>query len=141
MLKSILRIYTTKLTSFKPYLHWYRYALYSREANLIDILHRIIATYNKRVHSALHGMTPEEVITSPAKQWLLWELRFPHLHQGQPRRAELDPNAPPIGSFVRIAKKRSERQFVKETNPLSTAYSNAIYQVIRYDLMLHRGGL
>ena len=116
----------------------YRYALYSRDANLINVLHRVIATYNRRVHSALHGMTPEEVIMNPAKEWLLWEQLFPHLHQGRPRRAELDPHAPPLGSFVRIAKKRSERQFVKETDPLSTAYSNAIYQVIRYDLMLNR---
>ena len=119
----------------------YRYALYSRDANLIDALHRIVATYNRRVHSALHGATPAEVLESPDAEWRLWEARFPHLVRGEPPpRAKVDRRrAPPIGSFVRVLKKRTDgRHFVKETDPTSTTFSNSIYQVIAYNLMFTR---
>ena len=37
------------------YMHiMYRYALYSRDANLIKILQRLVKAYNNRIHSARH---------------------------------------------------------------------------------------
>ena len=54
-----------------------------------------------------------------------------------PVRAQIDPRAPPLGSFVRVAMKRSgAHTFAKETDTHATAFSHALYQVIRYDLML-----
>ena len=112
----------------------YRYALYSRQADLVDILRRIIETYNHTVHSALHGMTPAQVINSLDAEYRLYELRFPQLVAGEPlRRGEVHKNTPPIGSFVRIKKKR--HRFVKEVDPLETSYSNAVYQVVGYNKM------
>lgn len=116
----------------------YRYALYSRQANLIDILLRVINSYNKTKHSALHGWTPAEVLDSAQKQFILWERRYAHLRNSSENAAEprgqLHKNTPRIGSFVRVLKKREgAHRFAKEVDPLSTSYSNAIYQVIGYN--------
>lgn len=117
----------------------YRYALYSRDANLIKILQRLVKAYNNRIHSALHGMTPAEVINNEEKEWMLRLWRYPWLavKGGTPVRAQIDPRAPPLGSFVRIAMKRSGKHtWAKETDTHATAFSHALYQILRYDLSL-----
>ena len=94
--------------------------------------------YNNRVHSALYGMTPAEVINDEVKEFNLRLLRYPWLGQpdGVPVRCQVDPHAPPVGSFVRVAMKRTgAHTYAKETDTHATAFSHAIYQIIRYDLM------
>ena len=122
------------------YIHtiWYRYALYSRNANLVDILRRIVYAYNHRVHSALNGMTPAEVINDELKEFKLRLHRYPWLAHlgGIPVRAQIDPRAPPIGSFVRVLMQRKGvHAFAKETDTHATRFSHALYQIFRYDLM------
>lgn len=130
----------TKIYEYSSFYHncSHRYALYTRKANLVDALRRIISAYNHRIHSALHGLTPDEVLNNAENEWRLWELRFPHLARNElPQRALLDPRAPPLGSFVRVAHKRTEpgRHFTKETDPTAPTFSMAVYQVVGYNLM------
>lgn len=87
-------------------------------------------------------MTPAEVINDEAKEFMLRLHRYPWLgeHGGMPVRAQFDPRAPRLGSFVRVAMKRSgAHTFAKETDTHATAFSHALYQVIRYDLMFDAG--
>jgi hypothetical protein len=132
---------TFPLLNACTYIHVvYRYALYSRNANLVGILKRLVHAYNHRVHSALYGMTPAEVINNEEKEFMLRLHRYPWLAQpgGRPVRAQIDPHAPQLGTFVRVAMKRSgAHTFAKETDTHATAFSHALYQVIRYDLMFY----
>jgi hypothetical protein len=91
-----------------------------------------VVAYNKREHSALFGMTPEQVISDPVKEWHLRLRRFPWLARvgGTAKRAQVDPNAPALWSFVRVAMKRTgAHYFAKETSTTATAYSHSLFQV------------
>lgn len=104
---------------------------------MVSALRRIVAAYNKRVHSALHGMTPEQVISNPVNEWRLRLRRYPWLARrgGTPKRASIDPRALPLGSWVRVRMDRVGEHFKKGTDATATKYSHSVYQIIRYDLM------
>lgn len=81
----------------------WRYFTANNTKRYIDVLPKLLQSYNNRAHSALDGYTPMQVVQDSQLQWYLWDERNPiHVPKQKPRFT--------VGDYVRLAWKKKTFQ-------------------------------
>lgn len=77
----------------------WRYFTANKTKRYVDVLPKLLHSYNNRPHSSLQGHTPAQVVRDSRLQWYLWDERNPvNVKIKKPRYS--------VGDYVRLAWKK-----------------------------------
>lgn len=83
----------------------WRYFTANKTKRYVDVLGKLLQSYNNRPHSSLEGHTPTQVVNESRLQWYLWDVRNPVETPQRKRKLRYK-----VGDHVRLSWKKKTFQ-------------------------------